>query len=73
MINPEVVEKNNNDWGDHNQNDLLSGLRDLTLTRPMGLPPHAPVAQKIADQRWLIANSAKKGTFLYKMMWIKVD
>ena len=23
----------------------------LTLTRPIGLPPHAPVAQKIADQR----------------------
>ena len=35
----------------------------LTLTRPIGLPPHAPVAQKIADQRWLIANSAKIGTF----------
>ena len=32
----------------------------LTLTRPTGLPPHAPVAQKIVDQRWLIANSAKK-------------
>ena len=28
MINPEVVEKNNNDWRDHNQNDLLSGFRD---------------------------------------------
>ena len=24
---------------------------DLTLTRPIGLPPPAPVAQKIADQR----------------------
>ena len=23
----------------------------LTLTRPIGLPPHAPVARKIADQR----------------------
>ena len=23
----------------------------LTLTRPIGLPPHALVAQKIADQR----------------------
>ena len=23
----------------------------LTLTRPIGLPPNAPVAQKIADQR----------------------
>ena len=27
----------------------LKGL--LTLTRPIGLPPHAPVAQKIAAQR----------------------
>ena len=25
--------------------------------------PQAPVAQKIADQRWIIANSAKKSTF----------
>ena len=25
--------------------------------------PDTPVAQKIADQRWLIANSAKIGTF----------
>ena len=32
---------------------------NLNLTRPIGLPPHAPVAQKIADQRLLIANSAK--------------
>ena len=44
----------------------------LTLTRPSGLPPHAPVAQKIAVQRWLIANSAKKVPFLYKMIWLKV-
>ena len=29
----------------------------LTLTYPIGLP-HTPVAQEIADQRWLIANSA---------------
>ena len=26
-------------------------LNNLTLTRPIGLPPHAPVAQKTADQR----------------------
>ena len=32
------------------------------------LNPHAPVAHKIADPRRLIANSAKIGTFLYKMM-----
>ena len=45
---------------------------NLTLTRPIGLPLQAPVAEKIADQRWLIANPAKKiGTFLYKMMWLK--
>ena len=43
----------------------------LTLTRSIGLPPHTPVAQKIADQRWLIANSAKRYFFLYKMMWLK--
>ena len=28
----------------------LSGVH-LTLTRPIGLPPHTPVAQKIADPR----------------------
>ena len=33
----------------------------LTLTRPIGLPPHAPIAQKIADQRWRIRQ--KIGTF----------
>ena len=33
--------------------------------------PHAPVAQKIADQRWLIANSSKKGNFFYKNDVIK--
>ena len=36
---------------------------------PDRFTPPAPVAQKSADQRWLIANSAKKATFLYKMMW----
>ena len=35
----------------------------LTLTRPIGLPPHTPVAQKIADLRLLIANSGKIGNF----------
>ena len=35
----------------------------LTLASPIALPPHAPVVQKIADQRWLIANSEKIGTF----------
>ena len=31
------------------KNSLL--LYSLTLTRQIGLPPHASVAQKIADQR----------------------
>ena len=26
-------------------------MTNLILTHPIGLPPHAPVAQKIADQR----------------------
>ena len=34
----------------------------LTLTRSIG-SPQTPVAQKFADQRWLIANSGKIGTF----------
>ena len=32
----------------------------LTLTRPIGLPPHAPVAQKVADQCTLIASLVKR-------------
>ena len=39
--------------------------------RPIGLPPQAPVAQKIADQRWLIAISAKIGTFFIENDAIK--
>ena len=35
----------------------------VSLTCPIGLPPHAPVAQKIVDQRLLIANSAKNRYF----------
>ena len=52
---------------------VIRTASDLTLSRRIGLAPHAPVAQKIADQRWLIANSAKKIPFLYKMMWLKVS
>ena len=37
----------------------------LTLTWPIGLPPHAPVAQKNADQRSLIANSSKNSYIVY--------
>ena len=37
--------------------------QSLTLTRPIGLPPLAPVAQKIADQPSLIANSARNRPF----------
>ena len=51
----------------------------LTLSRPIGLPPHALVAQKIADQRLLIANSAEIGTFFIKndvikswLVWINI-
>ena len=44
----------------------------LSLTRSIGLPPHAPVAQKNADWRPLIGHSAKIGTFLYKMVWLEV-
>ena len=31
--------------------DVCQGKISLTLTRPIGLPPHTPVAHKIADQR----------------------
>ena len=37
----------------------------LTLTRPIGLPPYSPVAQKIADKRWLIANSGNHRYVFY--------
>merc|ERR1712227_177493 len=40
--------------------------RNIQGQKPVSFPPHAPVAQKIADQRRLIANSAKKVPFLYK-------
>ena len=30
---------------------MINHPQTLTLTRPIGLPPHAPVAQKTADQR----------------------
>ena len=39
---------------------------NLTLTRPNGLPPHAPVAQKVAEQRTLIAS-------LVKRLFVRVD
>ena len=32
----------------------------LTLTRPIGLAPHAPVAQKVAEQCTLIASLVKR-------------
>ena len=50
---------------------LYQTITRLTLTRPISLPRHTPVAQKIAYQRWHIDNSTKKGPFLYKMMWLK--
>ena len=36
---------------------------ELTLTRPIGLPPHTPVAHKIANQRYF---DKKKVPFFYK-------
>ena len=39
---------------------------ELTLTRPIGLPPHAPVAQKVAEQCTLIASLVKK-------LFVRVD
>ena len=48
-------------------------IRSLTLTHPIGLPPHASVAQKIADQRWLIANSAKIGTIFFYISFVRVS
>ena len=47
------------------QNMFQAQFLSLTLTLPVGLPPHAPDAQKIADQRWLIANSAKNRLLFY--------
>ena len=41
----------------------FSSMNTLTLTRPIGLPLHTPVAQKIADERWLIYNSSKNRYF----------
>ena len=37
----------------------------LTLSRPIGLLPHAPVAHKITEQRWILANSAKKNRCIF--------
>ena len=38
----------------------LIDFRSLTLTRPIGLPPHAPGAQKVAEQCTLIASLVKR-------------
>ena len=43
--------------------NIFASCLKLTLMRPIGLPPHAPFAQKSADQRWLITNSAKNRYF----------
>ena len=37
----------------------IGSKKHLSIKKPL-FNPHAAVAQKIADQRWLIANSAKK-------------
>ena len=53
--------------------------QNINPTGPIDLPPHAPVAQKIADQRWLVANSAKNKYFfilndviLGWLVWINI-
>ena len=43
----------------------------LTLTRPIGLPPHALIAQKNADQRWLITSLEKNRYFSIEIDVIK--
>ena len=46
-----------NGFTEHKEEELAKLLKNLkvtlnlTLTRSIGLPPNAPVAQKIADQR----------------------
>ena len=60
------------EWVEKFQYDIIF-FETLTVTRPISLPPPATVAQKIADQRWLIANSAKNKYFLYKMMLLKLS
>ena len=52
----EVIIKDKNEKNHSKENSNFT----LTLTRPIGLPSYTPVAQKIAGQRWLIANLAKK-------------
>ena len=47
------------DWNSANE----MGKKHLSLKCPIGLPPNTPVAQNIADQRWLIADSAKNRYF----------
>ena len=49
------ISKNDRSWKDSS--------KYFNPQAPDGFTPSAPVAQKIADQRWLIANSAKIGTF----------
>ena len=42
-------------------------MKRLTLTRPIGLPPHAPVAQKVAEQCTLIASLVER--LLVRVDW----
>ena len=50
---------------------IFSDFNRHTVT-PIGSPPQPPVAQKIADQPWLIANTTKSSyLFLYKTMFLK--
>ena len=58
-----LFTQENFDWRSKSLKIFRNRPTKLTFTRPIGLPPHAPVTQKSADQRWLIVNSAKIGIF----------
>ena len=61
----------------HSKTEHVSILSDKNRFKK-AFYPHAPVAQKIADQRWLIANSAKKSFLLQNdvikgwLVWINI-
>ena len=56
----------------------MNFLDTLNLTYPIGLPPHTPLAQKIADQRWLITDSENRYFFIQndvikgRLVWINI-
>ena len=54
-------------WEIPEENDLLE-FSLLPLTRPIDSPPKTPVAQKIRNKRWLLANSAKN-RYHFSIKW----